>query len=183
MSGIYIVYTWYIPGISCPTVNHAFWEIWVLSRSCPENPCHIHVFPIYPVLIASLIAWKTKRSLKLVYVLHIPCIYIVYVMYMPGMFGTYFKRRIMLSYTFLGFNIILSWTMALVCHIELHINTWKWNFDIYCIHVVYARHILQQYIYMEYTWYIPTIYLVWVPDVGWSKTWAEFETKPGIFQG
>ncbi len=30
--------------------------------------------------------------------------------------------------------------------------------------MVYARYIPQQYIYMEYTWYIPTIYLVGVPD-------------------
>jgi hypothetical protein len=32
--------------------------------------------------------------------------------------------------------------------------------------VVYAIHILPPYIYLEYTWYIPTIYLVGVPDVG-----------------
>jgi hypothetical protein len=36
------------------------------------------------------------------------------------------------------------------------------------IYVVYARHIPQQYIYMEFTWYIQTIYLVGVPDaLGW----------------
>jgi hypothetical protein len=64
-----------------------------------------------------------------------------------------------------GFNIVLSSTMALVYSIELHINTWKWNFDIHFIYVVYARHIPPPYIYMEYTWYIPTIYLVGVPVV------------------
>jgi hypothetical protein len=67
------------------------------------------------------------------------------------------------------FNIILSSlaTMAPAlasCRIELHINTWKleWNFDmIHCVYVVYARHMPPPYIYMEYTWYIPwpTIYL------------------------
>ena len=31
--------------------------------------------------------------------------------------------------------------------------------------MVYAIHIQQQYIYMEYTRYIPTIYLVGVPEV------------------
>ncbi len=57
--------------------------------------------------------------------------------------------------------------MALVCSIELHINTSKWNFNIHGIYVVYARHIPQQHIYMEYyTWYIPTIYLVGVPWAG-----------------
>jgi hypothetical protein len=30
--------------------------------------------------------------------------------------------------------------------------------------VVYARHIQPPYIYMEYTWYILTINLIWVPD-------------------
>jgi hypothetical protein len=60
------------------------------------------------------------------------------------------------NYAFLyisGFNIILSSTMSLVCCIELCITTWKWNFNIHCIYVVYARHIQQQYIYMEYTWF------------------------------
>ncbi len=99
--GICLVYTWYIPGIFLVyrTVNHAFW---VLSSSCPENPCCIHVFPIHPVLIAPLKPCKTIGSLKLVYVMYIPCIYMVYVMYMPGMFGTQFWRWIMLSYTFLA---------------------------------------------------------------------------------
>ncbi len=30
--------------------------------------------------------------------------------------------------------------------------------------MVYARHVPPPYIYMEYTWYTPTTYLVGVPD-------------------
>ncbi len=58
------------------------------------------------------------------------------------------------------FNIIFSSTVALVCSIEVHINTWKWKFNIHCIYVVYSRHILLPYIYLEFTWYAPTLYLV-----------------------
>jgi hypothetical protein len=51
-----IVYTWYIPGKSCLTLNHAFW---VQVSSCPDTPCCLHVFPIHPALIAALKACKT----------------------------------------------------------------------------------------------------------------------------
>jgi hypothetical protein len=41
--------------------------------------------------------------------------------------------------------------------------------------VVYARHIQLQYIYMEYTWYIQTIYLIGVPDIGLDLRLAQAE--------
>jgi hypothetical protein len=47
----------------------------------------------------------------------------------------------------------------------------KIEFDIHGIYVVYARHIPPPYIHMEYTWYIPTIYLVGVPDVVCQCVW------------
>ncbi len=146
-----MVYTWYIPGISCPTVNHAFC---VLSSSCPENPCLVHVFPIHPVLIASLKPCKTKGSLKLVYVTYIPCIYNVIhgICHVYTRYVWYIDLKANYSFLYIsGFNIILSSTMTLVCRIDLRINTWKRNFDIHCIYVVYAIHILPPYIYMEYT--------------------------------
>ena len=67
--------------------------------------------------------------------------------------------------TISGFNITLSLSMAMVYSIELHINTWKWNFDIHSIYMVYTMYIQPLGIYMVYTWYIPTIYLIGVPDV------------------
>ncbi len=68
------------------------------------------------------------------------------------------------NYVFLyisGFNIILSSTIAFVCSIELLINTWKWNFNIHCLYVVYAslRHTQQQY-----------MYIIWNPD-HMDKNW------------
>ncbi len=141
---IYRVYPWYIM-----TVKHA---IWVLSSSCPENPCRVHVLPIHPVLIASLKACKkmiteTWTSICNSHTMHIHGVCHVYTRYV-------WYIVLKTNYDFLQlsrFNIILSSTMALVCSIEIHINTWKWNFDINCIYVVYARHIPPPYIYMEYT--------------------------------
>jgi hypothetical protein len=46
----------------------------VLSSSCPEMPCSVHVFTVHPTLIAALKAVKTEISLLLVYAWHIPCI-------------------------------------------------------------------------------------------------------------
>ncbi len=86
--GIYMVYTWYILSYSksCPLSAIKSLTSSLSHGSCRENPCSIAVFPIHPVLIASLKPCKTKASLKLVYVTHIPYIYMVYVMSIPGMF-------------------------------------------------------------------------------------------------
>ncbi len=116
--GICLVYTWHIPVISLvypvrqlimPFECYQAWKVaslgettGLVSSSCPENPCSVHVFPIHPVLIAPVKPCKTKGSLKQVYVTYIPWIYMVYVMYIPGMFCAYFWMRIMLSNTLLA---------------------------------------------------------------------------------
>ncbi len=63
------------------------------------------------------------------------------------------------------FNIRLSSTIELIYSIELHINSWKRNFNIHCIYMVYTRYIPPLGINMVYKWYIPNTYLVGVPDV------------------
>jgi hypothetical protein len=82
-----MVYTMNIPRMSCLTVNHAFS---VLFSSFPEMPCCVHVFPFHPTLIAALKAVKTERSVNLVYVWHIPFIYLVYVIYIQGIINMIF---------------------------------------------------------------------------------------------
>jgi hypothetical protein len=139
MSGIYMVYPWNIPGISCPTVNHAFW---VLSSSCPEDPCSVHVFLIHLVLIASLKSCKTKGSLKQVYVTYIPCIYMVYVMYYWGaVFTSCFKLQI---HEFP--RIETSWTR---CYIQRQVST-RW----YCT--------IAWYVLMQHRWQVSTyLFVLW----------------------
>jgi hypothetical protein len=50
------------------------------------------------------------------------------------------------------------------------------------IYIVYTMYILLPYIYTEYTWYIPTIYLIGVPDdvilaySGWHGTVTSAES-------
>ena len=83
MHGIYMVYTMDIPCISCLTINHAFW---VLSSSCPEMPCSVHVFTVHPTLIAALKAvktnWKiTTPGICMAYTMHILGICHVYSRY------------------------------------------------------------------------------------------------------
>jgi hypothetical protein len=51
-----VVYTWYVPGISCLVVKHAFW---IQLHLCPAISCCIHAFPVPPTCIASLKAGKT----------------------------------------------------------------------------------------------------------------------------
>ncbi len=167
MHGIYMVYTGTIPCISCLTVNHAFW---VRSSGCPETPCCVPVFPIHLTLIAS---WKLAKLKDLWTWYMYGCYYgpMAYTMNILGIchvFTRYFGYEVLReNYAFLNiscFNIRLSSTMALVYSIELHINPWKWKFNIQCIYLVNTRYISHLGIYMVYTWYIPTLYLVGVPD-------------------
>ncbi len=75
------------------------------ASSTKVLPWHLKITVFYRKTLAIISlhqAWKTKRSLKIVYVTHIPCIYMLYVMYIPGIFGTWFWRRIMISYNFLA---------------------------------------------------------------------------------
>ncbi len=160
MSGIYMVYTWYIPGISCPTVNHAS-AFWVLSSSCPENPCRVHVFPIHPVLIASLKPCKTKGSLKRnVYTMHIHSICHVYTRYV-----WYTDLKANYAFLYISGYILLSSTMSLVCSIELRINTWK-RISISIVCTWYMPYIYRRPIY---TWNIHGIY--------WLYTSSGFQMK------
>ena len=120
--GIYHEYTWYILSDS---------KSWLLPVSaiscCPEMPCCVHVFTVHPTLIAALKPVKTERSLHLVYVWHIPCIYLVYVMYIQGIFDMKFWRRITLPNHFLlQLWIILNdcFGQLLAYSNDLPINPW-----------------------------------------------------------
>ncbi len=168
--GICLVYTWHTPCISCLTVNHAFW---VLSISCPENPCSIDVFAIHQVLIASWKACKTKRSLKQwLYVTwtHIPwIIYHEYTWYMSCICQVClvhsFEGKLWFLTNFsLQHYIVLNSRSGIQVGMQHRITHKyiKMEIRIHCIYVVYSRHIPPPYIYMEYTWYIPTIYLIGV---------------------
>ncbi len=143
MSGIYLVYTWYIPGISYPTVNHA---VWVLSSSCPGNPCSIHLFPIHPawvtVLIASLKPCKTKGSLKQVYVTYIPCIYSWYMscIHQVCLVHSFEGELCFLIHFWLQHFIVLNHDIGMQHWITTHKHM-KWEFR-----------------YPVYTWYMPYIY-------------------------
>ncbi len=139
-----------------------------MLHTCISNSSSIDCF------FETLQNWRiTETSICDVYTMHIHGICHVY------KYVSYIVLKV--NYAFSGFNIILSSTMTLACSIELRINTWNGNFYINCIYVVYAIHIQLPYIYMEYTWYTPTIYLVGVPDAesgglpGWRDSivpWA-----------
>ena len=123
--------------------------------TCISNSSHIDCF------FWSLKNLKiTKSSICIAYTMHIFGICHVYTRY----FCFEVLKENYAFWNLSGFNITLSLSMAMVYSIELHINTWKWIFDIHSIYVVYTRYIKPLLIYMVYTWYIPTIYLIGVPD-------------------
>ncbi len=100
-------------------------------------------------------------------------IYHAYTCYMSCIYQVFVIWSLRENYTFLNiscFNIRLSSTMALVYSIALHINPWFFFFNIQCIYLGYTRYIQPLGIYMVYTWYTPSIYLVGVPDDGASAS-------------
>ena len=127
-----------------------------MLRTCTSNSYNIDCF------FKSLQILKiTKSSICIAYTMNILGICHVYTRY----FCDEVLKENCAFLTISGFNITLSLSMAMVYSIELHINTWKWNFDIHSIYMVYTMYIQPLGIYMVYTWYIPTIYLIGVPDV------------------
>ncbi len=91
-------------------------------------------------LIASLKPVKTERSLRLVYVWHIQCIYLVYVMYIPGISIWSFEGELCVL-NLSCFNIRLS--------------------SMYCISLQHSitHNCMKKKI--QYPWYKPGIYQVY----------------------
>jgi hypothetical protein len=104
-----------------------------------------------------------------------PSICMTYTIYILGtchVYTRYFYYEVLNeNYAFLNIsslNIRLFSTMACFYSIRIQINSRKMNINILCIYMVYTTYILALGTYMVhtwYTWYIPCIIFLWVPDV------------------
>ncbi len=148
-----MVYTSYIPCISCLTVKHAFLGTIELLHNntlwtCISSSSNIHRF------------FESSKILKIYQI----GICMLYIMYIPGICPEYtIKSRCVVSqendafWKFSGFCIRMYSSMAWDYSIEIDENTFSLGWYM----VVYSSLCLE----LVYTWYITSKILIGVPDV------------------